>query len=272
VEWRHANNDGKLLINAVNYSNRTQTVSLEVYGQAVQTPVLERISGKLVNPAALELAPYTPYLLEFVSSSGGSTGGESALAAPGRPELSHNNGHDTGLLDGDYEVRMNLWWGNNADSYRLYENGVLIDSQALAAQTPNPQTAVTAIAGRGDGIYRYYAELSNANGTSRSEEITVSVQNAAPSKPVLSADNWDGDGSYRLTMNLWWGTNGTAYRLYENGELIDTQALELRTPQAQSAGTAVAGRQPGVYEYRCELLNAAGSTKSDSITVEVLHP
>lgn len=272
VEWRSANNDGKLLINAVNYTNRTQTVSLEVYGQAVQTPVLERISGKPVNPASFELAPYTPYLLEVASSSGGSAEGEEAAAAPGRPELSHNNGHDTGLLDGDYEVRMNLWWGNNADDYRLYENGVLIDSQALAAQTPNPQTAATSIAGRGDGIYRYYAELSNAHGTSRSEEITVTVQNAAPSKPVLSADNWDGDGSYRLTMNLWWGTNGTAYRLYENGELIDTQALELRTPQAQSARTAVAGRQPGVYEYRCELVNAAGSTMSDSITVEVMHP
>lgn len=273
VEWRYSNRGGKLLVNAVNYTSQPQTVSLEVYGQGVQTPVPELISGRMVNPSALELAPYTPYLLEIASASGGSgEEGGSALAAPGRPELSHNNGHDTGLLDGDYEVRMNLWWGNNADSYKLYENGVLIDSQALVAQTPNPQTAATSIAGRGDGIYRYYAELSNAHGTARSEEMTVAVQDAAPSKPVLSADNWDGDGSYTLTMNLWWGTNGTSYRLYENGVLIDTQALDLRTPQSQSARSAIAGRGPGVYEYRCELVNEAGSTMSDSITVEVLHP
>lgn len=271
VEWRYATRGGKLLVNAINLTSRPQTVSLEVYGQMVQTPVQDLISGQMVNVSSLELAPNTPYLLEVPSFSVG-PGGEAALAAPGRPELSHNNGHDTGLLDGEYEVRMNLWWGNNADSYKLYENGVLIDSQTLVDQTPNPQTAATSIAGKGDGIYRYYAELSNARGTSRSDEITVTVSNAAPSKPVLSADNWDGDGSYTLTMNMWWGTNGTAYRLYENGDLIDTQVLEQRTPQFQSAGTTIAGRQPGSYEYRCELVNAAGSTTSDSITVKVLHP
>lgn len=34
-----------------------------------------------------------------------------ADGAPGMPELSDNNGHDTGLRDGDYTITMNLWWG-----------------------------------------------------------------------------------------------------------------------------------------------------------------
>ncbi|MGP3783892.1 hypothetical protein [Paenibacillus sp. 1A_MP2] len=70
-------------------------------------------------------------------------------------------------------------------------------------------------------------------------------------------------------MNLWWGTNATEYRLYENDKLIDTQALHAVTPNAQSAVTSVSGRTSGTYTYRAELLNAAGVTSTDKITVKV---
>ena len=62
---------------------------------------------------------------------------------------------------------------------------------------------------------------------------------------VVSHDNWDRDGSFTVTTDLWWGTNGTEYRLYENGVLIDTQALAAASPAAQRATTAITGRQPG---------------------------
>ncbi|NOU76909.1 hypothetical protein GC098_37060 [Paenibacillus sp. LMG 31458] len=70
-------------------------------------------------------------------------------------------------------------------------------------------------------------------------------------------------------MDLWWGTNGTQYRLFENGVLIDTQALTDQSPNAQSAMKAIADRSIGTYEYRAELVNASGVTLSDTIRVTV---
>jgi chitodextrinase len=190
-------------------------------------------------------------------------------AKPGQPVLSHDNGHDTGLLDGAYTVMMNMWYGDNGTEYRLYENGVLIDTQALADAAPAAQTAATVISGRENGVYRYVAELANPGGTTRSAEMTVQVTDAAPGKPVLSSDNWDGDGHYRISMNMWWGTNGTAYHLYENGVLIHTQALADGTPGAQSAVVEVSNKPAGAYEYRGELVNAAAAASSDTLTVIV---
>ncbi|WP_158560401.1 Ig-like domain-containing protein [Paenibacillus contaminans] len=193
----------------------------------------------------------------------------SAGGVPGKPSLSDDNGHDTGIMDGDYKVTMNLWWGNNGTIYNLYENDVRIDTQMLTDSSPSAQSTVTSITYRMNGTYRYVAELVNAFGTTRSDVLTVRVTDAAPAKPVLSHDNWDGDGSFQVSMNMWWGTNGSMYRLYENGVLIDTQMLTDRTPQAQSAVTSIHGKQAGVYEYRCELVNNAGTVSSETMIVAV---
>lgn len=132
-------------------------------------------------------------------------GPQKATGIPGQPVLSNNNGQDTGLLDGDYQITMNLWWGNNGTIYKLYENGTLIDTQTLRDDSPTTQTAVTSITGKENGTYTYTAELTNSFGTTVSTSHVVKVKDAAPGKPVLSNDNWDGDGEYKVTMNLWWG-------------------------------------------------------------------
>lgn len=99
--------------------------------------------------------------------------------------------------------------------------------------------------------------------------MTVTVADAAPGQAELSNDNWDEDGSYAVTMNMWWGTNAMEYRLYENGELVDTQTLQAHTPDAQSTVTAISGKAPGTYEYEAVLLNAAGESRSAKMTVTV---
>ncbi|QJC54175.1 hypothetical protein HGI30_03625 [Paenibacillus albicereus] len=192
-----------------------------------------------------------------------------ASGAPGVPVLSDDSGHKNGLRDGSYAVTMNLWWGNNGSIFRLYENGTLVRTEVLADRTPSAQSVRTEFSGKKNGVYIYTAELVNPHGAVKSAQLSVSVTDANPGKPALSHNNWDGDGGYRLTANLWWGTNATEYRLYENGVLVDAQALSAATPNAQAAFTDIAGRAPGVYRYRVELANAAGVTSSDTIEVVV---
>lgn len=200
---------------------------------------------------------------------GGELPSTPAAGAPGKPVLSSDNGYTTGLFEGSYNVSMNLWWGQNGSEYKLYENGVLIDTQKLTAASPSAQSSKTAITGKANGTYTYVAELTNDKGTTRSDELTVQVTNAAPGKANLSQNNWNGDGNYNVSMNLWWGTNATEYRLYENDVLIDTQTLKAATPASQSATTELSGRANGTYTYRAELINAAGVTSTESITVQV---
>lgn len=189
--------------------------------------------------------------------------------APGKPMLSDNNGHDSGLRDGNYTVTMNMWWGNNGTQFKLYENGVLMNTQTLSSVSPAAQRVQTDITGRGNGTYVYTCELINAYGTTACEPYTVIVTDAAPGASVLSHDNWDGDGTYNITMNMWWGTNASEYRLYENDVLVEVKQLAEASLAAQQALTRVTGKAAGVYEYRCELVNSAGVTSSATITVRV---
>lgn len=192
-----------------------------------------------------------------------------ASSAPSKPMLSDDNSYDTGLKDGKYTVTMDLWWGSNGTKFKLYENGVLIHTQTLADNSPSAQIVKMDITGRANGKYTYICELTNSFGTTSSDPLIISVTDATPGMPVLSHNNWDKDGSYAVTMNLWWGTNGSEYRLYENDVLIDTQMFDEATPNAQKAVTDISGKPPGVYEYRAVLVNAAGETSSKIITVTV---
>jgi hypothetical protein len=194
---------------------------------------------------------------------------EGASAAPGRGVLSTNSGWEDGLHDGTFTVSMNLWSGVNGAVYKLYENGTLISTKLLDANSPKAQLSTVDVSGKPNGTYVYTGELINAKGTTATTSATVKVKDAAPAAPVLSHDNYDKDGNYTVTANLWWGTNGTTYRLFENGTVIDEQSLTAASPNAQQATTAVAGRAPGTYTYVAEFANAAGATSSKAITVTV---
>jgi arabinogalactan endo-1,4-beta-galactosidase len=123
--------------------------------------------------------------------------------------------------------------------------------------------------GKANGTYVYTGELVNTKGTTAVQPVTVTVTQAAPGTPQLSHDNHDGDGAFTVTANMWWGTNATSYRFYENGVLVGQGDLAAATPTAQVARLAVTGRAKGSYSYRVDFVNAAGTTSSSTLVVTV---
>jgi len=135
--------------------------------------------------------------------------------------------------------------------------------------SPGAQSAVVDIKGLKNGTYVFTGELLNSKGRTATQPLTVKVTDAAPGKPVLSADNWDGDGKYTVTADLWWGTNATSYRFLENGVEVGAGDLKAATPGAQRATLPVTGKAKGTYTYTVEFANAAGTTASAPLKVTV---
>lgn len=90
-----------------------------------------------------------------------------------------------------------------------------------------------------------------------------------PGLPKLTHNNWEKKNHYTITMNMWYGNNGTTWRLYENERLILTQELTDNSPAAQTAAVQLKEKEIGRYVYRCELINSFGQSASDPITVAV---
>ena len=164
---------------------------------------------------------------------------------------------------------MNLWWGENATKLRVFENGERIATVALGYGGVGAQSAEIPVTGKKNGVYVYTGELVNSQGTTALQPVTVTVTDASPAKPVLSHDNKDGDGTYALTADLWWGTNATTYRFYEGDTLVGEGALVAATPGAQRATLSVTGATRGTHTYRVVFANDAGATASKDLAVTV---
>lgn len=192
-----------------------------------------------------------------------------ATAAPGRGTLSNTSGWDYGLHDGNYDVVMNLWWGVPGTVFRLFENGELIETRVLEPTAGMSQTTGLRIEGKPNGRYVYTAELVNARGVTETTSTTVVVNAAAPGKPVVSHDNWDRDGDFAVTANLWWGTNADAYDILLDGEVVASGDLDAATPSAQRVRVELEGVAAGTHELVAVFRNAAGETASAPVTVTV---
>ncbi|MFK5582523.1 DUF1349 domain-containing protein [Serinicoccus sp. LYQ131] len=194
---------------------------------------------------------------------------DSESAPPTRASLSSTSGWAHGLHDGNHEIRMDLWWGHNASRVILFENGEEVARQDLVADGPQAQHATFDIQGRVDGEYVYIAQLLNSQGSTETAPVTVTVTDAAPGVPVVSHDNRDGDGDYRVSANMWWGTNATSWTLLEDGTPVAEGDLSAASPAAQRVQVDLADRSVGEREYVMVLRNAAGTTRSAPVVVPV---
>ncbi|MFI2104598.1 phosphodiester glycosidase family protein [Isoptericola sp. NPDC019693] len=227
-----------------------------------------------LDPASHEATAVAPGRATVEVEVNGAVGTLDVLVpagVPGTARISDDNGWDTGLRDGDYRVLVDLWWGENATSLRLYEDGDLVRTEKLTHDGTAAQRVAVPVTGKRNGSYVYTCELVNAAGTTPcANEHTVRVTDANPGTPVLSHDNQDGDGDYVVTANKWWGTQATGYVLYEDGVEVDRQELVPGSGgEAQAASTVVTGQDPGTYRYVAVLTNAAGETRSKELTVRV---
>ena len=103
--------------------------------------------------------------------------------------------------------------------------------------------------------------------------IPATEATTAPGRGTLSnTSGWEyglHDGNYDVVMNLWWGTPGSIFRLYENGVLVSTRVLGDTAGLSQTTGVTFAGKPNGTYVYTGELINAIGTTATTSTTVKV---
>ncbi len=103
------------------------------------------------------------------------------------------------------------------------------------------------------------------------EGVDLGNPAGAPAAGSISHNNWDGDGVYDITMDIWWGNNATSWTIYENDKIVFSEALQGNSPNAQTAVYGVSGRTNGTYTYRIDLKNRFGTTSTNTITVNVTN-
>lgn len=116
------------------------------------------------------------FTVSHVSAAEGSDNGTPG-GAPAVPALSHDN------YDGkaSYQVKFDIWWGNNATSYVLYENDAVIAEGSLEANSPNAQSKSFPIEKTENGTYAYKIDVTNSYGTTSGNTISVNVTLASES-------------------------------------------------------------------------------------------
>lgn len=88
--------------------------------------------------------------------------------APNKPSLSIQKDWE----NGGFNVTFNIWSGTTATSWEVIENGEVIYSSNLPASSSAPQTATLHISDRDYGAFTYQVVVSNAAGSTSSDEAT----------------------------------------------------------------------------------------------------
>ncbi|MFZ2538395.1 MAG: hypothetical protein WAX04_05795 [Oscillospiraceae bacterium] len=102
-----------------------------------------------------------------------------ATSVPATASLSHNQW--AGDVDGNFDLTWNMWYGNNATTWKLYEKvgaGIFteVHTETILDNSPGAQNGIRQIRGKTiSGTYSYYVALVNSFGTTNSNTVSVTV-------------------------------------------------------------------------------------------------
>lgn len=125
------------------------------------------------------------YLREVVAFGIAMIFSSSAMAAPPAPSiawLAPNYAAPT-----QYTIHWDMWWGENATSWRLLENGVEVHSETLTDNSPNAQSGEVVINKNAGGNFEYVVEICNTVcSSSVSRTVTVTGGGASNQPPIVT--------------------------------------------------------------------------------------
>lgn len=87
-----------------------------------------------------------------------------------------------------------------------------------------------------------------------------------PLAPSIETSETNSNGNYEITMNIPKNSNGTSYKLYENGKTIKVGNIDNNESIIKEN---IINKPTGTYMYKAEIFNTKGSTSSSIITVYV---
>ncbi|NRA62654.1 MAG: hypothetical protein HRU25_17495, partial [Psychrobium sp.] len=159
---------------------------------------------------------------------------------------------------------------------------IKLDDVVIATLTTAPfQVSWLAVAGNHNLLAR---ATDNDGLVTSSLPIAFIVQNDSavvlikPGKPQISfvgeQTMTDGKAEFNLSWNMWFGENGSSWRLFDKGLEIAQGNLAANTPNAQSVSTLVSITSAGQHDFVVELCNSDDNSElcagSNPQTVKVI--
>lgn len=186
-----------------------------------------------------------------------------------------------------------LAWDASSDNAALAGYEVLID-QTVRATVSSPAATIANLNPETEYTFSVRAYDTSGNRSAESASLTVSTTaddpddpddpdvpddpddpvvdgpaTGIPGTPSLEQTKWNGEASFGLRVNMWWGNNGTRLDVYENDVLIVNKTLIDNSPNAQSELVQIDNKPNGTYRYRVRLTNRFGSSTSNEINYTV---
>ncbi|MCT4584131.1 MAG: glycosyl hydrolase family 18 protein [Peptostreptococcaceae bacterium] len=189
-------------------------------------------------------------------------------------EISVNSEQNTG----EYTLSIKVPAKNLATTVSLYENNEVVKIFDVQAESDSVVRLAFDITNKALGEYNYKVITSDGTKKLDSNEVLVTVMDEVivpedkPGKPSIDAAfvDWDTKRDFDLKMSLWWGINGTSWKLYENDVVIEERELEYKDDKtAQFDVVKFTNKESGTYVYKAELINPLGSTFSRELTIVV---